>query len=204
VLHAQLDVIAADPALLGDSVKYIESELRPAAENQHGSLGMSLHANWALGVAVLETFWVSADSLRDSERMVAPRRREAVRRARGTATVEHYRVAVFEREAPASAGAGVLLTRMDVQPPAVADAVEEFGDTAVPSLAETGGFCSALLLADWASGRLATEIVWRDPQALAAGRSATAAIRAQAAAATNCVIRAVDEYSVVFSSARKP
>ncbi|HKB31309.1 MAG TPA: hypothetical protein VKD26_10785 [Streptosporangiaceae bacterium] len=211
MLHVRLNLITADPLRLGDAIKYIEAEVRPAVEGQVGNLGMSLQVNSELGVAILESFWVSGDALRDSEKIVAPSRREAVRRAAGTVTVERYRVPIFEQEAPSRSGAGVRLTRMDTEPSKLEDAIEAFGDTAVPWLADTDGFCSALLFTDSSSGRMISETVWRDPQALAASRSAAAAIRVDAVAAirvdavaaTGCVIRAVEEYSLVFSSARK-
>jgi hypothetical protein len=154
-------------------------------------------------VAILESFWVSGDALRASEHVVAPNRAAAVRRATATVTVEHYRVPVFEREAPLRSGECVRLTRMDVLPSAVEDAVEVFGDTVVPRLADTDGFCSALLFVDRNSGHSVTETLWRDPEALAASRSAAAAVRVDTVAATNGVIRAVEEYRLVFSSARR-
>jgi hypothetical protein len=83
-------------------------------------------------------------------------------------TVERYAVPVFEQEAPLCSGEGVRLTRMDVPPSAVEDAVEAFGDTAVPWLAETDGFCSAVFSIDRTTGHSVTETVWRDPGALAA------------------------------------
>ena len=84
----------------------------------------------------------------------------------------------------------------------VEDAVAWYGDTAVPLLAETSGFCAALLYADWASGRLISETVWQDPHALAASRSAAKAGEAAAAEAVHGVIGASAEYRLVFSSAR--
>jgi hypothetical protein len=78
VLHVRLNLITADPLLLGESVRYIESQVRPAVESQPGNLGMSLLANPELGVAILESFWVSHDALRDSEKAVAPIRGELV------------------------------------------------------------------------------------------------------------------------------
>jgi quinol monooxygenase YgiN len=203
VLHVRLNLITADPLRLGDSLNYIENEVRGAVESQPGNVGMALQTNFELGVAILESFWASGDALRASERMVAPSRREAVRRATGTVTVERYRVPVFEREGSLRGGEGVRLTRMDVEPSAVEDAVAAFGDTVVPWLADTAGFCSALLFVDQTSGHSITETVWRDQQTFAASRSAEAAIRVDAVAATNSMIRAVEEYSLVFSSARK-
>jgi heme-degrading monooxygenase HmoA len=203
VLHVRLNLITADPLLLGECIKYIGSEVRPAVESQPGSLGVSLLASPELGVAILESFWASHDDLRASENTQAPLCGEPARRARATVTAERYRVLVFERQAPLRGGEGVRLTRMDVEPSAVDDTIEAFGDTAVPWLAETPGFRSALLFADPASGHLISETVWRDPQARAASPSAAAVIRADALDAANCVIRAIEDYSLVFSSARK-
>jgi hypothetical protein len=73
----------------------------------------------------------------------------------------------------------------------VEDAVARYGDTAVPLLADTSGFCAALLYADWASGRLLSETVWQDPDALAASRSAAKAGEAAAAEAVHGVVGVV-------------
>jgi hypothetical protein len=203
MLHVQLNLITADPRLLGDSIKFIENEVRPSVESQPGSLGLSLQMNPELGVAILESFWVSGDALRASERVVAPSCAAAVRRVSGTVTVERYAVPVFEQEAPLRSGECARLTRMDVLPSAADDAVEVFGDTVVPRLADTDGFCSALLFVDWNSGHSIMETLWRDPEALAASRGAAAAVRVDTVSATNGVIRAVEEYRLVFSSARR-
>ena len=88
MLHARHNLITADPSQLSDSVKFIESEVRPNVESQPGNLGLALQLNPELGVAILESFWVSGDALRVSERVVAPSRAAAVRRATGTVTVE--------------------------------------------------------------------------------------------------------------------
>ena len=137
-----------------------------------------------------------------SAELVVPTRHEAVRRAAGTVTIECYRVPVFELDAPLSAGAALRLTRMDIEPSRVADAVEAHGDTAVPRLAEPDGFCGALLLVEPDTGHLISETIWRSPQTLAGSRSIAAGIRVDMVASTGCLIRAVEEYGL-FSSARK-
>ena len=112
---------------------------------------------------------------------------------------------MFEPEAPLRSGQGVRVTRMNVEPsrlPNIEDAVAWYGDTAVPLLAGGSGFCAALLYADWSSGSLIGETVWRDPQALAASQSAATAGDAAAAEELGCVIGATGEYQLVFSSAR--
>ena len=140
--------------------------------------------------------------------IVASNRDEAVRRGAGTLTVERYAVPVFEREGPVRADAGVRLTRMDVEPSGVDDAVEVFGDITVPWLADTDGFRCMLYLVmlcvvDYHSGHTISESIWRDTEDMAASRSAAAAARVEAVPSAGCVVRAVEEYSVALSSARK-
>jgi hypothetical protein len=113
-------------------------------------------------------------------------------------------VPVFEREAPLAGGEATRLTRIEVKPAGVQDVIEVFGDTAVPWLAGTPGFCGALLFATPAWGQLISETVWRDPQARAASPSVAEMIRAEVLDEAHCEIRAVEDYGLVFNSARKP
>jgi hypothetical protein len=203
MLHVRFNFLTADPVRLDDSVKFIESEVRPQVDSQPGSLGTSLYTDPDAGLAILESFWASDDSMHASEHTVSSSRREAVKRAAGTVSVERYEVPVFELEAPMRSGAGMRLTRMDVEPSQIEDAVEVYGDTAVPWLAEARGFCSTLLLVNPQTGHTISETLWRDEATLAETRSLAAAVRVDTVSATGCVIRAVEEYGLVSTSARK-
>src|SRR5882762_7216159 len=50
------------------------------------------------------------------------------------------------------------------------------------------GFCGALLLIDRNTGHLISEAIWDSPKALAARRSAAAAVRVETVKAMGCVI----------------
>ncbi len=199
----RFNLITADPRKLADSVKFIESEVRPQVDSQPGSLGTTLYTNPEPGLAILESFWASDDAMAASEHHLGPTRRAAMERAAGTVCVERYQVPVFELETQARGGAGLRLTRMDFEPSAVEDAVEAYGDTAVPWLADTEGFCSTLLLVDDETGHAISETLWRNHEALEATRSVAAKVRVETVASTGCVIRAVEEYGLVATSARK-
>jgi quinol monooxygenase YgiN len=201
--HVRFNLITADPDRLGDSVTFIDAEVRPQVDSQPGSLGTALYTDPEHGLAILESFWASDNAMAATEHVVSPQRREAVRRAAGTVSVERFQVPVFELEAPVRAGARLRLTRIEVEPSRVDDAIEAYGDTIVPWLADTAGFCSALLLIDEQTGQTISETVWRDKQALGASRSTAAAIRVDTVAATDGVVRAVEEYGLVATSARK-
>jgi hypothetical protein len=199
----RFNLITADPQKLDDSIKFIEAEVRPQVDSQPGSLGTTLYANPDAGLAILESLWASDNAMAASEHHLGPTRRAAVERAAGTVSVERYQVPVFELEAPVRGGAGLRLTRMDYEPAALEDAVEEYGDTAVPWLAETEGFCRTLLLVDETTGHAISETVWQNKEVMAATRGVAAAVRAETVASTGCVIRGVEEYGLVATSARK-
>lgn len=206
MMHARVSQITADPPVLAGCLAYLEHEVRPVVESQHGSLGLSLLAGQEPGVAIVESFWATHEhelvwAAAETEARV---RAELARRIRRPVTAEDYQVPVFEREAPLRSGEAVRLTRMQVKPPGVADVADVFGDTAVPWLTDTPGFCGALLFAAPASGRLISQTVWRDPAARAASPSLAEMIRAEVLDDEEYEILAVEDYSLVFSSARKP
>jgi hypothetical protein len=206
MLQARFHLVTADPLRLADVLKSIETEVRPQTESREGSLGMSLYAKPESGVAVLESFWATHEMLLLNENRGLPDFGDALRRAGGTVTVDSYRVPVFEWdwEGPLNPLAVLRLTWMEIEPSKTDDAVEAYGDIAVPALAETEGFAGSLLLVGRGTGHLIGETIWRDPQALAGSRSAEAVVRVEMVESTGCVIRAIDEYGLVFSSARKP
>ncbi|MFY9889786.1 MAG: hypothetical protein WAK71_15850 [Streptosporangiaceae bacterium] len=204
MLHVRFNLLTSDPARLGESVSFIESEVRDRVHSRPGNLGLSLYTNPVLGTAVVQSFWVSGDALRASEQMVSSGRSQAARLAGGTIAVERFQLPVFEREAPLEPGAGLRLTRMDIASFQIEDAVEAYGDIVAPWVAETAGLSSTLLLVDPSPGRAIGESVWRDQQTLAASRGAAAAARADFAASTDCAVRAVEEYGLVFDSSWKP
>src|ERR1700750_3144751 len=202
MMRARVNLITAAPDRMVDTIGYIKTSVRPAVDSMEGSLGLSLYANAEIGVAILESFWASREALIHSEQMAAPRRTDVVRRAVGTVSVERYRVPVYEREAPLDTAAGLRLTRMDMDPPRIEDTVECFGATVVPRLADARGFCGALLLVDRDTGRSISETMWASRKALAASRGEAAAVRVETVQSTGALIRAVEEYDLVFSHAR--
>jgi len=109
MMHVRVSLITADPQVLAGCLAYLEREVRPVAESQRGSLGLSLLAGQKPGVAIVESFWAThnhelAWAAGETEALV---RAELVRRIGRPVTPEDYQVAVFEREAPLRSGEAV-------------------------------------------------------------------------------------------------
>ena len=61
---------------------------------------------------------------------------------------------------------------------------------------------SEQMLVDWNSGHSISETLWDSPKTLAASRSVAARVRVETVKSTGCVIRALEEYDLVFNTAR--
>lgn len=201
-MHLRATLITADPARLEEAVRFVETDARKLVEDEPGNLGMSLKVNNTLGVAVVHSFWVSADAMRESDKHVRSTRDAAAARAGGTVSAETYRVASVARVAPWVSGRAVRVTRADADPSQLDKVVAAYEDTAVPWLTETAGFCGALFVAQQRTGRTVIETIWSDEAALAESRGVAAAIRVDTAAAADLAVRGLEEYSLLFSTVR--
>jgi heme-degrading monooxygenase HmoA len=203
MMHVRFSLITADPQVLAGCLGFLEAEGRPVLESQHGSLGLSLLAGQEPGVAIVESFWTTHEAFWLSAETDALVRGELARRVGRPVPAEDFQVPVFEREAPLRSGEAVRLTQVEVKPPGVPDVIDVYGDTAVPQLADTPGFRGALLFAAPACGRLISQTVWRDPAARTASPSVASVLQREVLAEEDCEIRGVEDYSLVFNSARK-
>ncbi|MGH3299952.1 MAG: hypothetical protein ACRDP7_50020 [Trebonia sp.] len=204
MMHVRFSLIAAPPRVLAGCLGFLEGEARPVLQSQRGSLGLSLLAGQEPGVAIAESFWATHDAFWLSAETDAMVRDELGRRVGRPVTAEDFQVPVFEREAPLRSGEAVRLTWVEVKPTGVPDVIDVYGDTAVPQLADTPGFCGALLFAAPACGRLISQSVWREPAVRTASPSVASVLQREVLAEEGCEIRGVEDYRLVFSSARKP
>jgi heme-degrading monooxygenase HmoA/predicted ester cyclase len=201
-MYARMNMLAGDPAQLSEATRYLEGTVRPHVEGQHGNRGLACLINADTGVCIVASYWDSPDAMTASEQAVQVSRKELAEMVRGSVTVEHYEVPVFVRRSRPERGAGVRLARVECAPGHIDAFIEEFRNNAAPDLMDMQGMESAQLLTDRISGRCVVVTSWQDIAALAASRAATARLRADAAATMHLQIRAVEEYTLAFTSIR--
>ena len=95
MMHVRVSLITADPRVLAGCLAYLEREVRPVAESQRGSLGLSLLAGQKPGTAIIESFWATHDhelvwAAGETEALI---RAELARRIGRPVTPEAYQVA---------------------------------------------------------------------------------------------------------------
>lgn len=198
--HARLTFMTGDPGKLADALHYIGTDVRRRLWNEPGNRGLTASTDAEIGVALVTSFWVSGDAMRESARTTAPLRAEAAQRAGGTVAVESHEIESARRMVRAAPGAGVRLARLELDPARLDDVVAAYEDAALPWLAEADGFCSRLLFVHRRTGQALDETIWRDDEALAASRSTAASVRTDAVAASDAVVRGLVEYRLAFTS----
>ena len=203
IMHVRMNMLAGDPARLDEANRYIEGTVRPHVEALHGNRGLACLTNADLGVCVVASYWDTHDAMTASEQAVEVSRKEVTQLLGGTVAVEHYEVPVFVRRSRPQGGAGVRLARFECPPGSMDTLIEEFRNTGVPALMDIPGLCSAHMMADRTTGRCIAITTWENIDAMAASRSATAGLRADAVARTHAQLRSVEEYRLMFSSVRE-
>lgn len=198
-MHARLTFYTADPARLGEVVRHREHDVREVLTHEPGYRGMSVLVNDNLGVALVAAYWAGEKEMHSNDAtFVRPVHDAAFFGA--TVSVEHYEVARFVHAAPARPGAAVTLTRLGTEPASPADVLAVYGGIELGRLAESDGFCTAVLFVDPQSGRALIETIWRDVPALAAASSVAAGHRLEAAADGTVTVRGLEQYRLDFHS----
>lgn len=172
--HARFEFITVDSELTVDTARIVTSDGRRRIEQEPGNRGLALFVNREFGVLIAESFWVSGDVMRQSERGNLQFRREARHLGVCTVSSEHFEIASSFRKDRPNPGAGVQVIRADVEPGRVTDMIDYYEDLVVPRLGDTDGFCTSMLLLQRTPRRTVIEAMWKDPQSPASSRSAAA------------------------------
>jgi hypothetical protein len=106
-MRLRFTLMPADPLRLGEAVHYPEHGGRTLVEDELGNVGMSLKV-----IAVVETFWVSGNATRESDKNVRSTATPPLT-ARRQDSVESYRVASIVKLGPRERGNAVRVTNAD-------------------------------------------------------------------------------------------
>lgn len=202
-MYVRMYLLTGDPARLTKATEYLEETVRTQVESQLGSRGLGVLSNAELGVCLIATYWDSADAMTASEPAAEASRAEVTELMGGTVSAEHYEVPVFIRQARPGPGAGVRMTRIDVDPARVSVAIEEFRHSAGPALLDMPGLCSAQLLVDRGTGHCVAATTWEDMDVMASTRSPVATLRTDLSEVTHARVAGVQEYMLNFSTVRE-
>ncbi|MGW0313981.1 antibiotic biosynthesis monooxygenase [Streptomyces flavidovirens] len=203
-MYVRTTYATGDPAKLDDVTEAISTEGRRLLAEQPGYRGMGLFVDRELGKLLVGSWWEDEESRQASDERLRERRAELIAPFAGTVATDNWEAAVASPPEGLEPGAWFRLTRLEFEPRDADLLVETFRNTVLPRLRDLPGFAGTSLLIDRAKGRATVGAFYTDRQALAASRSAAAAVRAEATSQARVITRSIEEFEVVLAQVTRP
>ncbi|MFG1934661.1 antibiotic biosynthesis monooxygenase [Mycobacterium sp. NPDC048908] len=203
-MYARSTTIQAQPSSIDAGIAHMRDSVMPALEGIPGCVGMSLMVDRTSGRCIATSSWDSEDAMRASAETVGPIRDEAAQLFGGSAEIEEWEVAAMHREHRAGDGCCVRATWVKVDPDQIDRGIEFFKTTILPKIEELGGFCSASLLVDRASGRGVTAATFDNAEALERNKDALDTIRSMGSKEANAEILDQCDFDLAVAHLRVP
>ncbi|WP_405728078.1 antibiotic biosynthesis monooxygenase [Streptomyces sp. NBC_01537] len=192
-----------DPEKLDTAVDGIRTEGRKILAEQPGFRGIGVFTDREVGKLVMGSWWESEKARQDSDERLRERRAAIFEPFAATMLIANYEaVAVHRLRQPEAGRAALRLSRVEFDPADADLFAETFTGTVQHRLELLPGLVASSLFLDRARGRGIVNSIFEDRAALAASRSAQAAVRHEGAAKAHVSVYALEELDVVFAELR--
>ncbi len=191
--------LTGDPGRLDETVEALGTGGRKLLSDQPGFRGFGLFKDAGLGKILTVTWWATEQDRTVSDEQLRGRREALVEPFAATIATANYEAAVFHRSAQPRPGAGLRISRLDVDPADVDLLIDTFRGTTLPRLQTLDGLTGAALFVDRERGRGMVGVIFTDLATLAASRAGQAAARGESAAKAHVTVTGLEEFEVVFA-----
>jgi len=200
-MFARYTTVRGDPSKLDATIDYVDGEARAAVEGTEGNRGFAVVVDAQGGRLLGASYWDSAESMRAAEEKLADTRAAAGEAMDGEVTVERFEVALGFRHSIPARGAVVRLSRLEVDPARIDEAISLLGEESVPRVKGAEGLCSFQLLLDrTGAGMVVT--AWESREAADAFWPTAEQLRARASDRVGVRFTVPDTLTMVRSTVR--
>jgi heme-degrading monooxygenase HmoA len=162
-------------------VAYVRDTVAPLLRQQKGFRGVTVSADRSQGLLGVLSLWETAADREASDSALAKARDEGQKLIGGTMTVERFEETTMELVGPPpSAGASLLIRRLQMDPARVAENLDYFKQEVLPQIKTEPGLLAVRQMVNRDTGEAVVGTVWQDAAAMKAG-AASAARRQQQA-----------------------
>ena len=201
-MFARYTTVRGEPDKIEAAIEYVDGEARAAVEATPGNLGFAVVADPAGGRLIGASYWDSRESMTNSESALAEVRARATSTAGGEVSMERFEVVEgFRRSIPAR-GALARLSRFQVEPARVDEAITSIGEESVPRVKGADGLCSFQLLLDRDTGNGMVATAWENQAAADAFWPTAEQLRARATERSGVRYLEPENYTMIRTSVR--
>jgi heme-degrading monooxygenase HmoA len=201
-MFARYTTVRGDPDKIEAAIEYVDGEGRSAVEATQGNLGFAVVADPAGGRLIGASYWDSRESMADAESALAEARERAANTAEGEVNIERFEVVIgFRRSIPAR-GALARLSRFQVEPARVDEAITNMREESLPRVKGADGLCSFQLLLDRDTGSGMVVSTWENQEAADAFWPTAEQLRARTTERAGVRFLDVENYTLVRTTVR--
>ena len=201
-MFARYTTVRGDPDKIEAAIEYVDGEARAAVEAAAGNRGFAVLADLARGWLIGASYWDSRESMTNAESALAESRARGAGTAGGEVSMERFEVVVGFRHSIPARGALTRLSRFQVEPTRVDEAITNMREESVPRVKGADGLCSFQLLLDRDTGSGMIVSSWENQAAADAFWPTAEQLRARAAERAGVRFLDVENYTVVQTSVR--
>jgi hypothetical protein len=203
-VYARSITYQAQPESIDRGIAFVRDEVMPTVMAIDGCIGLSLICSRESGRCIGTSAWSTEEALNNSEQLTQSLRQRGAEVFGVEPSVDRWEFAVLHRAAASGEGACVRCTWLSLDPAGVDHAVETYRMTALPTLEEMGGFCSASLMVDRATGRAVSSATFASRDAMVASRSAADVLRTRTAEDIGATVTDIHEFDLVLAHLHVP
>jgi hypothetical protein len=203
-VYARSTTFQAQPESIDRGIAYVRDEVMPALMAIDGCTGLSMICDRDSGRCIATSAWQTEEAMNSSEQNVEPLRQRGAEIFGGEPSVDRWEIAVLHRTAASGEGACVRCTWLSLDAAGLDHAVETYRMTALPTLEEMGGFCSASLMVDRATGRAVSSATFASRDAMVASRPAADVLRTRTAEDIGATVTDIEEFELALAHLHVP
>ena len=203
-MYARATTFRAQSSSIDADIAHVRDTVMPALEGIEGYIGLSLLVDRPSRRCIATSSWQSHEAMRASAESIRPIRDRAAEIFGGSVDVGEWEIAVFHRDHRSSEGACVRATWVKVAPDQVDRGIDFYKMSILPALEELGGFCSASLLVDRASGRAVSSATFDSVEALEQNRDQLDRLRATSSQEVAADVLDVCDFELAIAHLRVP
>lgn len=201
-MFARYTTVRGDPSKLDAAIDYVDGKARADVEGTEGNRGFAVIVDAEGGRLLGASYWDSAESMRAAEEKLADTRAAAGEAMDGEVSIERFDVALGFRHSIPARGAVVRLSRLEVDPARVDEAISFMREENVPRVKGAEGLCSFQLLLDRQTGAGMVVTAWERQEAADAFWSTAEQLRARASDRVGVRFTGLDTLTMVRTTVR--
>ena len=203
-MFARSTTFRAAPLTIDEGIAYVRDEVMPAALATKGCIGLSMICDRGSGRCITTSAWSTSDARDASGRTMRPLLQRGGEIFGAEPSVDLWEIVVLHRHGISGEGAGVRCTWLNLDKSELSHAIRTYRMAMLPAYEEMGGFVSASLMLDRATGRAVSSVTFDSGDALVASRPAAQRLRSRTGQDLGTTVTDLQEFELSIQHLHLP